>query len=187
MQEVVSQIKEENEQLSQDNRQLLKDNQQLSNENQDLSLELNNLVESSQDNQQLFRENQILSKENQELFLKINNLVEKSQDCETSLASQRERYEKRHKSILQSSLLEQNTKFNNILSNYCQEINRLNLVMESKTPNVSQLDYKTHGLDLRKSTNPVVPSDLNVDTPSVSHYRDKLKRLRQAGGLSNND
>jgi len=136
-------------------------------------------------------QNEQLSTENKNLSIELNNLIKSSQDLKTALDSQRNRYENRHKTILQTKLLEQNTKFNNILQTYLKEINRLNLLLETKPPVVSPADYRKHGLDLRKSA---VPSDLQEASnhsaeisPSVSHYRDKLKKLREAGGLSNND
>ena len=140
---------------------------------------------------QVKEENEHLSNKNKSLSLELDNLIKSSQDLKTSLDNQRERYEKRHKTILQTSLLEQNTKFNNVLQTYFKEINRLNLLLESQPSVNAQLNYKTHGLDLRKSTCPDVPQEASSHSvgisPSVSHYRDRLRRLREAGGLSRND
>jgi len=144
-------------------------------------------VQLFQDNQQLSKDNQQLSMENKDLSSELEDLIKSSQNVQLSLDNQRERYEKRHKSILQTKLLEQNTKFNDILQTYFKEITRLQLLLKSKPPDVSPVDYKTHGLDLRKTTSLSVPLEVSEISPSISHYRDKLRRLREAGGLSNND
>jgi hypothetical protein len=105
---------------------------------------------------QVKKQNEHLSNENKDLSIELNKLIQSSHNLKTALDNQRERYEKRHKTILQTSLLEQNTKFNNILKTYLTEINRLNLLLESKPTVVSPVDYRTRGLDLRKSTVPSV-------------------------------
>ena len=142
---------------------------------------------------QVKEQNEQLSIQNKDLSIELNSLIKSSQDLKTALDNQRDRCEKRHKTILQTKLVEQNTKFNNFLQTYLKEINRLNLLVESKPLVGPPADYRTHGLDLRKS-NVNVPSVLQEASnhsaeslPSVSQYRDRLKRLREAGGLSNND
>ena len=118
--------------------------------------------------------------------LQINSI----HDLENALQSQKDHLNKKHIVILQnySERIKGKYKetFDKAVNFYESEIKSLKCLLES---NVSRLDYKSHGLDLRKSRNAVVPpeaSNLNMKTSSsVSHYRDRLKLLPEAGGLNN--